>query len=252
MTSKSDRGLILRTKLLIPERVWRIATRPASWVLGAMPEQLKYKMGLRARKASIPYSLIETDDVVVQIGAPADLLKVGRSRSAYFMNLVSGNGKLVVMEPDSDNCRAMEAYGARNGFSDRLIVVNAGAWSSDTTLSFYESKKHPASAVMVELSEATPEEMRRRGYHRVDVPVTTVDKVFAEHGLPLPKVISITTNGAELEILRGMSDMLAKGGPEYISLAVTGDRYAESMVEFGYEYLGDDDRGFTFRRVANS
>jgi FkbM family methyltransferase len=240
--------LILRIKLLLPERLWRVMTRPAAMLLRALPEKLLYARGLEARRRRRPYSLIGPGDVVFQIGAPADLLAVGRSRSAYFMQLVSGNGKLVVMEPDSRNCEKLQAFARRNGYSGHVIVVNKGAWSEEKTLRFYESKDHPASAVLVELSQATPEEMKRRGYRETPVPVTTVDSVLAAYGLKTPKLVSITTNGAELEILNGMKGMLAQDAEMYISLAVTGDRYREKMDQMGFEYVCDDDRGFTFRK----
>lgn len=245
-TDTNDRDIILSIKLLIPERIWRMMTKPAAAILRTMPESMVYARGLSSRRKRRPYSLIEPGDVVFQIGAPADLLAVGRSRSAYFMQLVSGGGKLVVMEPDTENCERMQAFADRNGYSDNVIIVNKGGWSEDKTLKFYESKEHPASAVLVELSEATPEEMQRRGYREIPVPVTTVDAVIAEYGLKTPKVVSITTNGAELEILNGMKNMLAKDSQSYISLAITGDRYRETMDELGFDYICDDDRGFTF------
>ena len=249
-SSNADRDLILRTKLLLPERLWRLMTKPAAAILRAMPEKQVYARGLAARRRRRPYSLIEPGDVVFQIGAPADLLAVGRSRSAYFMQLVSGGGKLVVMEPDTENCERMQAFADRNGYGDHVLIVNKGGWSEEKTLKFYESKEHPASAVLVELSEATPEEMKRRGYREIPVPVTTVDAVLAEHGLKTPKLVSITTNGAELEILNGMKRMLSDNSAEtYISLAITGDRYRETMDELGFEYVCDDDRGFTFKKT---
>lgn len=248
MTTSNDRDLLLKVKLLLPERLWRMMTKPAAAVLRALPEKQKYARGLAARRKRRPYSLIAPGDVVFQIGAPADLLAVGRSRSAYFMQLISGGGKLVIMEPDSENCEKMQAFAQRNGYAGHVLIINKGAWSEEKTLKFYESKEHPASAVLADLSEATPEEMKRRGYREIPVPVTTVDAVIAEHGLKTPKLLSITTNGAEIEILKGMKDMLAQDAETYISLAITGDGYRETMAELGFDYLTDDDRGFTFRK----
>lgn len=246
MTIKNNRGWILKTKLLIPERWWRIATKPAAAFLKIMPESVLYSLGLPMRRKNVPYSLIQTDDVVFQVGAPSDLLSVGRSRSGYFAHLISGKGKLVIMEPDSINCDALNAFAKRHGLSDRILVVNAGAWSEEKELKFYQSREHPASAVLVELCEATPQEMKRRGYHEISVPVKTIDGVIAEYGLNVPKLVSLTTNGAEIQILEGMTKTITAGGAPYISLAVTGDGYAEEMSKLGYERIANDDRGFTF------
>lgn len=248
MGATDDRGWILKIKLLLPERLWRMATRPAAALLRSLPEGVLYRAGLRRRRGHMPYAAIRPDDVVFQVGAPADLLAVGRSRAGYFMHLVSGSGRVVVMEPDRDNCREIEAFAARNGLSDRVLVIPAGAWSETTELAFYESKAHPASAVLADLTDASPETMARRGYREIRVPVTTIDAVIAEHGLPAPRLVSLTTNGAELQILDGMKETLAGGAPGFVSLAITGDRYAEAMRALGYVHLADDDRGFTFRR----
>jgi len=248
MTS-DNRDLVLKTKLLIPEAVWRLMTKPAAFVLSCLPDSAKYKFGLSNRKNRMPYASIEPGDVVFQIGAPRDLLAVGRSRAAYFLNLISGGGKLVVMEPDADNCEAMTNYARRNGLLEKLLVINAGGWNEKTELSFFKSDEHPASAVLTDLSNASDDQMARRGYTEINVPVTTVDLVISEHDLQPPKMISITTNGAELQILEGMKKTL-KSGPEYISLAIDDDGYRQTMGNVGYDYLCDDDRGFTFKRMA--
>ncbi|MFK7902510.1 MAG: FkbM family methyltransferase [Nitratireductor sp.] len=247
MSQMNSRDIILKTKLLLPEALWRVLTKPASFALRMLPEKLKYSNGITRRANRLPYSIINENDYVFQIGAPADLLAVGRSRSAYFLNMVSGTGKVVVMEPDTQNCEALQAYADRNNLSDKILVINAGGWNKEEVLSFFESKEHPASAVLADLSEATPAEMKRRGYNEIKVPVTTVDKVIAKHKLPIPKLISITTNGAELQIMEGMKNTLKKG-PQYISLAITGDKYAEQMKAFNFEFVADDDRGFTFKK----
>ena len=88
--------------------------------------------------------------------------------------------------------------------------------------------------------------MKRRGYTEIEVPVTTVDAVIKEYNLPIPKLISITTNGAEPNILKGMSETL-KTGPEYLSLAIDDNAYKKEMSEIGYEFVVDDDRGHTFK-----
>jgi len=226
-----------------------MATKPVAAVLRALPNKLKYKIGMGNRKKRFPYAAIKPGDNVMQIGAPSDLLAVGRSRSAYFLHIVSEGGKLIVMEPDPINCEALKTFAKELGLDDRLVVIPKGGWHEEKVLRFFQSRKHPASAVLEDLSPATPAEMKSRGYDAMEVPVTTVDNVLAETGLAVPKLISITTNGAELQILDGMVETF-KTGPEYISLAVTGDGYTETMPNYGYVHYADDDRGFTFKRKS--
>jgi len=242
-----DRDLLLRIKLMMPKRLYRMATMPVAALLRALPNKFKYKIGLSRRMARLPYAAIKPGDNVMQIGAPSDLLAVGRSRTAYFLHMVSGGGRVIVMEPDTINCDALIKFAEDLGLADRLTVIPKGGWKDEQVLRFFQSRKHPASAVLEDLSPATPAEMAERGYDAIEVPVTTVDKVLEETGLAVPKLISITTNGAELQILEGMTETF-KTGPEYISLAVTGDGYAQTMSDCGYVHHADDDRGFTFKR----
>lgn len=133
------------------------------------------------------------------------------------------------------------------GLSDQLITIAKGGWNMETTLRFYSSREHPASAVLEELCQASDAEMKRRSYELVEVPVTTVDAVVKEYDLPMPKLLSITTNGAEEEILAGMREML-ETEPEYIVLALADDAHSGIMPKLGCEHMVDDDRGHTFRR----
>lgn len=58
--------------------------------------------------------------------------------------------------------------------------------------------------------------------------------------------MSITTNGAESRVLDGLRETIARGHP-YICLARTEEGQIEMMRGLGYEVLGQDGRGYTFR-----
>ena len=245
-----NRGLVYRAKHLVSKRAWRALTRPAAAILSRLPEGPTYRIGLSMRRGKLPYSLIRPGDVVFQIGAPSDLLGVGRSRAAYFLRLVGEGGTLVVMEPDPENCRAFRAHAERCGLLDRLVLIDAGAWSSDTTLTFLASRTHPASAALADVSKASEEERNRRGYREIEVPVRTVDGVIAEYGLEPPRLFSITTNGAEHAILDGLAATLAHRRELFISLAAPEADVKPWLDTHGFLRVAHDDRGETFRRAA--
>lgn len=246
MSPKQDRGALLALKLMIPERIYRAMTRPAAVVLRRLPVHSLYKAGLKSRANRFPYKVVEDGDLVVQIGAPRDLLKVGRSRAVYFFNLV-GAGRVVVFEPVPESIEEMTRFVETSKFKDHVTIIPKGAWSKDDELVFLSSPDHPASNLVQGALDVSDEDLKRRGYETLRVPVTTVDGVLAEHNLPVPKLISITTNGSEPEILKGMQQAIANG-VEYIALALTGDRYTEMMADYGYKLVAYDDRGCTFQK----
>ena len=92
--------------------------------------------------------------------------------------------------------------------------------------------------------------MQRRGYNEISILVNSIDAELAALSAVMPKLVSITANSSESEILKGMRNLMARG-LAYISLAITGENYPEMMSEIGYDLLGYDDRGYTFSRSSS-
>lgn len=64
--------------------VHRYAVRLANAVLARLPFSFKYALALWLRRNRAPYTLIRAGDTVVQVGAPHDTLRAGRSRAYHF------------------------------------------------------------------------------------------------------------------------------------------------------------------------
>lgn len=250
MRTLNHQGLILSLKRQISERTYRKISLPFIWLCGLLPAGFHYSLGKSFRARRYPYMAVDDGDVVVQIGAPRDLLKIGRSRSIYFMQMV-GSGTVVVMEPDPESAAAMDTFVARYGYGDTAKIIMHGAWSEDAELTFLSSPLHPASNLIEGVENIEDRDIDRRRYEKITISVRSVDDVLHDLDLPMPKLVSITANGAESKILEGMKKTIAAGLP-YISLAITGENYPEMMRELGYELIAKDDRGFTFVRSGLS
>jgi len=243
---KDQRGLAKQLKRVLPRTYVRALGRAYNAAMSAIPDVPKYAIGTHFRRRKIPYQFIEADDVIVQVGAPRDLLAAGRSRAVHFARIAT-RGRVVVVEPDPENCRALREFIERHDLAARLTLFPCGAWSENTDLVLLSSPNHPASNRLDALVELPDDVIQSRQYQRVTVPVKTVDTILEEAGLELPKLVSITTNGAEQPILAGMKTTIAAGCP-YISLAGQGEGHVAAMARLGYEYFARDDRGCCFRR----
>jgi FkbM family methyltransferase len=152
----------------------------------------------------------------------------------------------VYVEPDVDSLNeyrsTLEQRGLRNA-----IFYPVAAWSEKTALTVYISDSHPASS----FTEGTKEYQgdRLRQFRPVAIEADTLDNILADVGLTVIDLVSITTNGAEQEILKGMKRIMEAGLP-FISLARTADDHIEVMGRLGYDLYSHDDRGFTFERRA--
>ncbi|MDF1563928.1 MAG: FkbM family methyltransferase [Deltaproteobacteria bacterium] len=222
----------------------RVFTRVVNAGLRRVPFELKYGVGQRLRRRHPPYSLLREGSVVVQIGAPADTLHSGRSRAMHFALLVGSTGRVVVIEPDPRSAQELERVARAQGI-ESLRVSNCGAWKEATKIVLFVDDAHPAT----NFTEGSKDydEARMRDYRRVEMDVDTVDNIVASHGLQRIDGVSITTNGAEREILEGMKESMRS--LSFISLARTGEGYDELMAEYGFERIAFDDRGFTYRPV---
>jgi len=158
-----------------------------------------------------------------------------------------GTGKAMVVEPDPDNLAALQEFIERHGLESRIVLVPAGAWSEKTELTFLSSPLHPASNAVEQVNYSDDEAREKRHYERISVPVDTIDAMLAEAGLEKPKLVSITTNGSDFEILDGMDRTIAGGCP-YISLAAITDESMATMERLNYEHIAKDDRGHCYRQ----
>lgn len=214
--------------------------------LARVPLAAKYRIAARARVGKRPYSLVGEGDVVVQIGAPADTLLSGRSRGMH-LALKSRRGRAIIVEPDPVSAQEFGARARQLGL-DHVTVVNAGAWSTRSTLNLYVDPTHPATNFTEGTVNYDPG--RLKDFTRTEVPVLTVDEIVAEAlggGYGPVRVLSVTTNNSELEILKGATQVI-DAGLQYLCIARTGEEYDKYAADLGFEFLTHDDRGYTFVR----
>ena len=250
-----DSGLEQRRHRLLPRQFHEALRRSYNFVMSMVPASAKYALGEARRRKRLPYRIVEDGDIVVQAGAPWDLIESGRSRAIYFARLV-GRGKVVVAEPDPESCDRLRAFLAREKLEERVHIFEGALWREAGEGTFLSSPLHPAASLLVDsddMAKIGAKEMEQRKYRQITVPLDTLDNVLERFEAGLPKLISVTTNGSELAIIDGMTAYIQRG-VEFISLAETGiapGQYLRHMEELGYTCVSRDDRGFTFRRTSN-
>jgi FkbM family methyltransferase len=207
-----------------------------------VPLRIKHAAGKGLRKHSYPYHHVQDGSVIVLIGAPQDTLHSGRSRGMYFSLFAGKRGKVLIIEPDHNSLNEYRSAASALK-SNNLSLCSKAVWSEKKNLRVYINDAHPASS-FTEGKKAYQAEVMRE-YRVVELEADTLDHILAEYGLEKIDLVSITTNGAESEIFRGMQATISNGLP-YICLAKTGTDYQEMMEKIGYKLYSYDDRGFTF------
>lgn len=223
----------------------RAVMRAANGILKQIPDGPKYQVGMLLRRSSLPYNLAGGLNVV-QIGAPFDTLAAGRSRGAYLGLAAGSGGNLLIVEPLAKSVSAFEKFADKH-LKCGVTVVNNAVWSEPGEVELFVDDSHPATNFSDKTGVEYDDE-RLSEYRKVTVPSKTLDSIVEDAGFPQPDLVSITTNWAEQEILKGMTKMLA-AGVRFVSLALGEDRedYRDLMDTLGYEALGFEDRGVTYR-----
>ena len=87
-------------RFLIPRQtLLHAAVRKIGYaLLFPLPYGVKYRVGTWLRLSRLPYRLVRPGSTVIQVGAPWDVLRSGRSRAAYFGVLAGENGRVIVVE----------------------------------------------------------------------------------------------------------------------------------------------------------
>ena len=226
----------------------RTLVRIYNRLAGLVPFELSYRIGTRLRQNRYPYRLLQTGSTVIQVGAPADTLAAGRSRAAQFAKIVGPEGCVIVVEPSEQSERAFAKIAPSH---PQIRFVRSAVWNSKKTLVLYADPEHPATNFTEGTVDYPPERLRE--FTRIELDCDTLDALALDLIPGEIDLVSITTNGAEIEALEGMSGLLGLGVrhisvPSHEHLTHLPDR----LADLGFEPLALDDRGTTFRRGTNA
>jgi FkbM family methyltransferase len=159
----------------------------------------------------LPFNLAEQEAHIYGIGshfvhAGDIVLDCGASDGDFTREALQAGAKLVVsieISPAAVEClRRNLAEPVAQG---RAIIYPKGVWDSDGSLTLNVSDSNFAANSVVLHPEGS--------HHDVEVPLTTIDKIVSELGLPRVDFIKMDIEGAEVMALAGARDTITRFKP---------------------------------------
>jgi FkbM family methyltransferase len=156
-----------------------------------------------------PFHLLRPDDWVVHVGFDRVYLPTGQSHPLVMAALLP-NGRVVCVDPDPRNTQALEEYTRAHAISN-VTIHNRAVWNKEQELEFVFADGWSPMSVAREVADPVAGEVPRRGTvsRILAAPLRTV---VGDEAWDRITVLSLTTNGAEREILEACGDLLERAG----------------------------------------
>jgi FkbM family methyltransferase len=165
--------------------------------------------------------LMKAGDVFFDIGANVGFYTILGAR------LVGPSGKVVAFEPFPDSAATAQKNAGLNGFSNVNVIKKAVSNKSGNANLILS-----AEATMAKL-EGIPFESKSTG--SIAVELVSIDEFLTSPGTVPPTLVKIDVEGAEIEVLQGMSGTVSKYAP--LILCENHGRNADVsrlLEEYGY------------------
>jgi len=164
-------------------------------------------------------------DVVIDVGA-----HVGKY-SLPAAKLVGENGKVIAIEAHPENFKALQTNILLNGFKN-IIALNIAAFNQDNKKLLLCGSRDSEFSLKSNLKE-----------NSVEVETRTIDSLLREIGVEKVDWVKIDVEGAEVEVLEGMREVLRKNKKLRMLIEVHGEnkyKVNELLEGFQSKNLGGD------------
>jgi FkbM family methyltransferase len=140
---------------------------------------------------------------------------VARARA----KLVGAGGKVIAIEPDPDNFKALLVGVKMNNLSN-VIALNVAAYERECRLPLYIAPRSGRTSKGYLIGKGWSSLKRPIG-RRIEVEARTLDKIVEELGFNDIKYIKIDAEGSEFEVLIGAKNILKTNRPKIICEVTT-------------------------------
>lgn len=207
LSQKQPLDVSLYRKHIQNNRYFKALFRRMSW--------LGYKGLTHTHSKMFPFSSVRKGDTVFQVGCISVNLYESVSHPLIYSSLVGETGKVYVFEPDEDGFNNLTAY--CNKFNIKNIYpVKKALWDEKTVKTFVTYPKKTGANALSDArdNDAYHKKLSENKKYSNVTPIetkletSTIAIQMDELGIDKVNHVNITTNGAEVEIIRGAGDRI--------------------------------------------
>ena len=173
---------------------------------------------------------LKTGDVFYDIGANVGFFSIIAAK------LVGEGGKVYAFEPGSENAKSIRYNGELNNFN-QIEVIEKAVSNTSGTGEFLLAKYSGGHALAT--ADAPPDLAGK-----VTVDLVSIDDLIASGQIEPPNFVKIDVEGAELDVLKGMTQTIKTYQPSVIYEVDDGDRAA---YERKYQELANFFESFNYQ-----
>ena len=173
---------------------------------------------------------LKTGDVFYDIGANVGFFSIIAAK------LVGQGGKVYAFEPGSENAKSIRHNGELNNFN-QIEVIEKAVSNTSGTGEFLLAKYSGGHALAT--ADAPPDLAGK-----VTVDLVSIDDLIASGQIEPPNFVKIDVEGAELDVLKGMTQTIKTYQPSVIYEVDDGDRAA---YERKYQELANFFESFNYQ-----
>lgn len=188
--------------------------------------------------SAIMFRILAEGDSVIDVGANVGYFSL-------LMGLIAGpQGHVLAFEPGAENVQRLRANLALTGI-ENVTVVETAASAEPGELTFFINSDNAGGCALWDPAQYPGNVKCQETPLPLRIQATTIDAEMERSGLAVPKLIKIDTEGAEHEVLKGASKLLATGKVPYIvaelhefgldKMGSSQMALREFMAQFGYE-----------------
>jgi len=199
-----ERKLVAQSRVIRAEPGYKLWFTPDGefWVPDTSDEILTILLAQQRRKiyGDADHGGVKAGDIVLDCGA-----HIGTYVKTA---LDAGASKIIAIEPSPEALVCLRRNFGKYEASGKLVIYPKGVWDEEKHLVFFANGNGAAGDSFITHGE--------RARPIADIPVTTVDKIVAELGLPRVDVIKADIKGAGTRMVTGAADTLRHFHPRII------------------------------------